>query len=172
MKCIRQTNYTLDQLKDKKIFNRLAARAIVLKGEEILLIYTKRYNDYSLPGGGVDPDEDIEKALIRELQEETGATSIKIIEEFGMYEEHRPTYYEGYDLIHMQSYCYLCDTDKKLGDASPEQYEIENGSVPIWKNIHEAIEYNKNVIKENEHSMGLSIKRETFLLEAIRDKYL
>jgi len=172
MKCLRETNYSLEDLEGKSIFKRLATRAIVLKGEEILLIYTKRYNDYSLPGGGVDPDEDIKKGLLRELHEETGAVNVKILEEFGYYEEHRPTYYDGYDLIHMISYCYLCDADKKLGDASPEQYEIENGSVPVWKNIHKAIAYNKNVIKENEHSMGLSIKRETFLLEAIRDKYL
>lgn len=172
MICLRKSNYTEDMLLNKRIYERIAGRAIVLKGEDILLIYTKRYNDYSLPGGGIDPGEDIKKGLVRELQEETGAVNIKIIEAFGTYEEHRPTYYENYDLIHMVSHCYLCDADKVLGDASPESYEVENGSVPIWKNIHEAIAFNQSVIKENEHSMGMSIRRETFLLEAIKDKYI
>ena len=33
-------------------FTRKAVRAIVLRGEDILLLYTQRYQDYSLPGGG------------------------------------------------------------------------------------------------------------------------
>ena len=52
-----------------KLIKRIAARAIVMKGRSILLMYTKRYNDYSLPGGGVDADEPIEDGLIRELEE-------------------------------------------------------------------------------------------------------
>ena len=38
---------------------RHAARAIIVKGETILLLYTQRYHDYSLPGGGIDEGEDI-----------------------------------------------------------------------------------------------------------------
>lgn len=55
------------------VFIRNTARAIVLKGEQILLLYTARYDDYSLPGGGVDEGESIEQGLLRELHEETGA---------------------------------------------------------------------------------------------------
>jgi hypothetical protein len=51
------------------IFSRQAARAIVLNGENILMLYTERYHDYTLPGGGVDEGEDIIKGLIRELTE-------------------------------------------------------------------------------------------------------
>jgi hypothetical protein len=72
----------------------------------------------------------------------------------------------------MTSYFYVCDADKELGDASPESYEINNGSVPVWVNIREAIAYNKKVIKENANSMGLSIKRETFMLEHILDELI
>ena len=69
--------------------------------------------------------------------------------------------------MHMKSYFYICDADKELGDASPESYEVANGSVPVWINIREAISYNQNVMKNNENSMGLSIQRETFVLETI-----
>jgi|LGOV01.1.fsa_nt_gb ADP-ribose pyrophosphatase YjhB (NUDIX family) len=162
----------IEDIENKNVFERTAARGIVLKGEEMLLIFTKRYNDYSIPGGGVDQGESVEKGLLRELAEETGAQRVKITKPYGIYEEYRETYHEGYDMMHMTSYFYVCDADKELGDASPESYEINNGSVPVWVNIREAIAYNKKVIKENANSMGLSIKRETFMLEHILDELI
>lgn len=33
---------------------RNAARGIVINGDNTLLMFTERYNDYSLPGGGID----------------------------------------------------------------------------------------------------------------------
>ena len=40
------------------LIERHAARAIVLRGSDILLLFTERYHDYSLPGGGIDEGED------------------------------------------------------------------------------------------------------------------
>jgi ADP-ribose pyrophosphatase YjhB (NUDIX family) len=42
---------------NKSTFLRNAARAIILKGDMILMLYTARYHDYTLPGGGVDKGE-------------------------------------------------------------------------------------------------------------------
>lgn len=163
-KCIHPN---FNKLESPVLYERTAARAIVLKGEEMLLIYTKRYNDYSIPGGGVDEGEAIKVGLRRELEEETGASQIRVLEPYGIYEEYRPTYKEGYDFMHMISHFYICDCHPLLGEAKPETYEINNGSVPVWINIRQAIAYNKEVIKNNENSMGLSINRETFVLELI-----
>ena len=38
----------------KTMLTRIAARAIVIRDNQILMLYTQRYHDYSLPGGGVD----------------------------------------------------------------------------------------------------------------------
>jgi ADP-ribose pyrophosphatase YjhB (NUDIX family) len=154
------------------LYKRIAARGIIMNGDDILLIYTKRYNDYSFPGGGIDAGEDILEGLKRELQEETGAQNISIIEDFGIYEEIRPTYYEGYDFMDMTSYFYKCSADKELGQASPEDYEVNNGSVPVWVNILEAIAHNKKVIAHKEETMGLSIVRETEVLEFVVEDLL
>lgn len=35
-------------LDDKTVFQRNAARAIVVDGEDILLLYTERYHDYTI----------------------------------------------------------------------------------------------------------------------------
>lgn len=149
------------------IFERRAARAIVLKGEDILLLYTERYNDYSFPGGGVELTEDLITGLKRELSEETGARNIKIISEYGMFDEYRSSYYNGYDLIHMTSYFYVCEIDDELGQSYLEDYEVSNGMSAIWININDAIKHNRQVISNKEDSMGLSIERETFVLELV-----
>lgn len=152
-------------------FTRKATRAIVLKGEDILLLYTKRYHDYSLPGGGIDEGESNIAGLIRELKEETGAHSVQNIQEFGLYEEFRPWYKAGFDIVHMESYCYVCTIAEELLETELESHEIDNGMHPIWMNIHQAIDHNEHTIANSEKK-GLSIERETYLLKRIVNELL
>lgn len=159
-------------IEDKKILKRITARGIIIDKEDILLIYTKRYNDYSFPGGGVDSEESIIEGLKRELAEETGAKNVNILNEFGIFEEIRPTHIEGYDCMNQISYFYLCSADRELGKANPESYEISNGSKPIWVNIKKAINHNLEVIKNKDESMGYSVQRETYVLEKILSEYV
>lgn len=154
-----------------KSFNRKATRAIVLNGDKILLLYTKRYHDYSLPGGGIDEGESHIAGLIRELKEETGAHKVQNIKEFGLYEEFRPWYKPGFDIVHMQSYCYTCTIDDELLSPELESHEIENGMRPVWMNIYQAIQHNEETISTSDKK-GMSIERETFLLKRIFDELL
>lgn len=145
---------------------RHAARGIIIKGQDILLLYTKRYHDYSLPGGGLDEGEDVVAGLMRELQEETGAQGARNVKAFARYDEYRPWYKADADIIHMISHCYVCDIDEQLGETAYESYEIGNGMKPLWMNIYTAIEHNEAVIADSDKK-GLSIERETFLLKVI-----
>ena len=154
---------------DLRLIERHAARGIVVKGERILLVYTQRYDDYSLPGGGIDEDEEKVAGLIRELQEETGAQGICNVKAFARYDEYRPWYKPDADIIHMISYCYICEIDETLGETAYESYEVSNGMKPVWVNIFEAIEHNEAVIAVSDKK-GFSIVRETFLLKEIAEK--
>lgn len=149
-----------------KSFHRQAARGIILKGEEILMLYTERYHDYSIPGGGIDEGEDIQSGLIRELEEETGAQHIEVISEFGRYEEFRPWNRDSFEVVHMDSFCFVCDIHAELGETRLEAHEIQNGMTPVWINIHQAIAHNEHTIA-NSPKKGMSIERETFLLKQI-----
>jgi len=151
-------------------FTRPTARAIVFKQQHILLMYTQRYDDFSLPGGGIDSNESIEQGLIRELNEETGAQNIKICSEFGLYEEYRPWYKDDFDIIHIKSYCYVCEINEQLGQAQLEHYEQQNGMQAKWVNIFEAIAHNEHTLA-NSDKQGLSIIRETFLLKEIAKQF-
>lgn len=153
------------------VIERHAARGIVLKGNNILLLYTQRYHDYSLPGGGIDDGEDEITGLIRELQEETGAQGVRNVMPFARYDEYRPWYKANGDIIHMISHCYVCEIDDELGETAFESHEVNNGMKPVWMNIHEAIAHNESVIKNSEKK-GLSVDRETFLLKVIAKELL
>lgn len=171
MRLLKSTTHPDIQNISAKSFSRKATRAIVLNGEDILLLYTKRYHDYSLPGGGVDKGESLTEGLIRELKEETGAHNVTNIKEFGLYEEFRPWYKEGFEIIHMESYCFVCSIDDVLNEPELESHEINNGMHPVWMNIHEAIKHNENTMI-NSDKKGMSIERETFLLKRIVDELL
>lgn len=156
---------------EHRVAERLATRAIVMRGSDILLLYTKRYDDYSLPGGGVEPGEDLEAALVRELAEETGAREIKIVEPFGLIEEYRPWHKDNIDVLKMRSYCYVCEVGSELGPPDFEHYEIQNGMQVYWLNIHKAIRHNERIQREKPQHMGLSIIRETYLLRRIAEQF-
>lgn len=172
MQLLRTTIHPdVQKLESKSVIERLATRAIAMKGEDILLLYTERYHDYSLPGGGLDAGEDKVDGMIRELQEETGARNISNIAEFGCYEEFRPWYKDGANVMHMLSYCYTCEVDETLGETRLESHEINNGMKPVWINIQQAIEHNLKTIALSDKK-GMSIERETFLLQLIAEQCL
>ncbi|EGM76746.1 ADP-ribose pyrophosphatase [Rheinheimera sp. A13L] len=156
---------------EHRLGERVATRAIVLRGSDILVLYTKRYDDYSLPGGGVEAGEDLESALVRELIEETGAKNVKIVTPFGLFEEFRPWYKDNLDVLRMLSYCYVCEISSELGQPNFEHYEIQNGMQVCWLNIYKAIRHNERILQTKPEYMGLSIVRETYLLRMIADQF-
>lgn len=165
------TAFDISSESELELIVRHAARGIVLKGDKILLLHTQRYNDYSLPGGGIDDGEDEITGLKREMLEETGASGVRNIAAFARYDEYRPWYKPEADIIHMISYCYVCDIDDELGETAFESHEVSNGMTPLWINIDEAISHNEEVIA-NSDKKGLSIERETFLLKVIAQELL
>lgn len=104
---------------------RIAARGVILKNNKILLLYTNRYNDYSLPGGGIDLNESLSEGLIRELEEETGARNIQIEEEIGVYEEYRPCNKNGFQLLHMLSYIYKVNCSDEFVECNLNHMKLK-----------------------------------------------
>lgn len=149
------------------ILSRRAARGIVLRGTSILLLFTERYNDFSFPGGGVADGEDLIVGLRRELEEETGAQNVRVLRNYGYIEELRPHWQPGFKLMNMTSHFFFCDIDRELCTTNMEDYETANGMRPVWVDLEDAISHNRGVMHRREATMGLSILRETFMLEEL-----
>lgn len=57
---------------DEKIKFHILARGLIIKGNSVLLAYSKGSTNTFLPGGHIEPGERAEHTLIRELKEELG----------------------------------------------------------------------------------------------------
>ena len=65
-------------------FVRPSARAIIVKGNRIVMVRSQKYDYYKFPGGGLEAGETPVSALIREVREEAGMVVIpESVREFG-----------------------------------------------------------------------------------------
>ena len=76
---------------------RIGARAILFDGNSrVALVYEHRYHHYKLPGGNVEPGENLEQAVRREIKEEVGA-NIADIRYLGVVHSYLSAYNEDCD---------------------------------------------------------------------------
>ncbi|NLO36968.1 MAG: NUDIX domain-containing protein [Clostridiaceae bacterium] len=142
------------------VFQRRAARAIVWKGERILLI-SGRYGDCKFPGGGIEPGERLEDTLAREVAEETGyRVDLPTVCRYGQVLERRKGLYE--DVMEMVSYYFTCTVLADIGRQRLDAYEQDHQYQAIWIPPGEAIARNKQVT-DLAHCPWVT--RETLVLE-------
>lgn len=128
-------------LKDQNIEEyRLAARGIIHKDGQVLMIHCAYFDDYTFPGGGVENKENVELALRRECMEEAGVILDEVKPFYSIMEKRELD--ENRYLMH-ESYFYLC-TIKDFCEQHLESYEIELGYKPVWISIEDAIKANEN----------------------------
>ncbi|MBQ1504533.1 MAG: NUDIX domain-containing protein, partial [Oscillospiraceae bacterium] len=67
-----------------KGFVRDSARAVIVRGGKVAMVHSLKYDYYKFPGGGIEPGETLEDAVIRETREEAGLEVIpESVREFG-----------------------------------------------------------------------------------------
>lgn len=118
----------------KKYELRKSARGIIFNSEgKMALQHLTNHNYHKLPGGGVDPGETTEAALVREIIEEVGF-SVETPKVLGITIEYR-----GFEnLLHI-SYGYTAQTIEKISEPTLEPGEIEEGQITKWVTPEEAL---------------------------------
>lgn len=120
----------------------------------------------------MDPGESLTAGLQREMEEETGATNTRVLLDVGYLEEYRLHGRGGFDLLHMTSHVFLYEIDLELKATNMEGYEKSNGMRPMWVDLHTAPNHNRAVMQRQEATMGMSIQRETLMLELVAKELL
>ncbi len=116
-----------------KFATRIAARGIVLDGENIALLKVTNLGFYKLPGGGVEDGETIEMAFKREIMEEVRC-DCNISYSLGEIVEYR----DGFKLK-QTSHIFVSDLVGQVGSNHLEPDELAEGFEVMWVTPIEAI---------------------------------
>ena len=149
-----------------KTIHRTAVRAVVLRGTDLLMIYSSNVGDYKFPGGGVNDSESHAQALRREIQEECGMLLTSVGDEVGAVVECNLPIERDYDTFKMTSHYYRCEVNDGVGTQKLESYEQELGFKPIWIDMETAIRVNKSLLYSDKIPEWL--QREIFVLEYLK----
>lgn len=158
-----------DYIPDGSVFRRPSARAIIIKDGKIAMVYSKKYNYYKFPGGGIEADECMEDALIREVLEETGLCVIEnSIQEYG--QVHRVQKGKKEDIFIQDNYYFLCCVKENLERQNLDKYEEEEGFTLDFVDPQLAIDVNReNALDDLDPVM---LEREARVLELlIQERY-
>lgn len=154
------------------IKKRYTVRAIIENEKhQVLMVYSKLFNDYTFPGGGMMDHESHEEALTRELKEEIGADYVEIMKPCGTTKEMRYGI-NGSDNVYMQTSIYYLCKIHQFGAQDLQKREVVHGLEPRWVSIDEAIEKNEEVMKDDRHqTKGLKtvLIRENMVLNKLKE---
>ncbi|MFT3890222.1 MAG: NUDIX domain-containing protein [Anaerolineales bacterium] len=149
-----------------RTIHRKAVRAVIARGNNLLMIYSSAVGDYKFPGGGVDQGESHEQALRREVQEECGMSLASVGDEIGSVLEFDQPVEKEFDAFRMVSHYYRCDVLDGAGSQKLDDYEKDLGFTPIWINIDQAIQANEQLLDSDVPPEWL--KREIFVLKYLK----
>lgn len=158
--------------KDSFQRTRQTVRGIIINDDHhICLLYSKVYDDFTFPGGGIKAEEDHECALRRELKEEIGAEDITIETLLCTTEEIRYGI-RGDEHVYLQtSYYYVCQVHM-FGEPTQNKLEKKQKLEHLWVSYDEAISKNLSVMQDINHTKkGLRtvLQRENLVLNYLKE---
>jgi 8-oxo-dGTP pyrophosphatase MutT (NUDIX family) len=164
----RKTLYREDNLNIfGKIESRVAVRGIIINKSKLLMLYSKRFNHYEFPGGGVKNGESFEDAVKREVQEETGYEVKTILGKAGYMIEYDKSRNKTYDVYKRKNVYFYLEISKNKSTPRFEKDEIIYEYEPRWIKPEKVIlEYNRIIDTNLVHNMKW-ILREKYVIEKI-----
>lgn len=152
-----------------RVVVRPSARAIIIRNHQIAMVHSIKYNYYKFPGGGIEPNETHQEALIRETIEEAGLRIVpNSIKEFGCVHRVEEGLNKEYDFFIQDNYYYLCDVTKEIENQHLDDYESDEQFTLEY--IDPIVAININMNSDHGPKSILMIQRETKVLQILIDE--
>ena len=120
-----------DYTEDMPVFEKFSTRAVIIRNGKIL-------------GGGVESGEDLQEALIREVQEESGLVVIpSSIRAIGEIVERRRDIFDPNMVYVCHSCFFFCEAEEEMVATHMTESEIAKGFHLEWATPQEIIDGNK-----------------------------
>ena len=114
---------------------RLGARGIVIREDGKIAVFNKsNKNEYKLPGGGIEKEEEPEDAFKREVLEETRC-EVEIVNSLGTTEE-----YKSQNNFKQISYVYVGKVIEDTNQLELTKKEKDEGGKLLWETPKKALE--------------------------------
>lgn len=141
----------------------------ITENTKVALVYSQKYNYYKFPGGGINKNEKITDALVREVSEETGLKVIlNSVTEYGYVQRLQKSDYFDDKIFDQTSFYYLCKTENNHCIQKLDDYEKDEGFILKTVPIKEAISVNRKCTASD----CTMICRETNVLQYLCKKTL
>ena len=148
------------------IIYRNAVRAIIMKGDKVLMVYTDVAKEFKFPGGGIEHDESRELALRREVVEEVGREIKSVNESLGYIDQLYNDIYDDEKYFYQRSYYYFCEIEEEYVGMKLSESERAMKYLPKWVSLDEAIRVNQYKI-DNDNQFPWT-ERELYVLTLLR----
>ena len=144
---------------------RPSVRGIFIESGKVHMVYSKKYDYYKFPGGGIEPGESHTQTLVREAAEEAGLTILpESILPYGRV--HRIQRAEGVDCFIQENYYYLCKAAPGATRQKLDDYEADAGFVPVLTRPESVIRTNR--FSPHGPADQIMLEREARVLELLQ----
>lgn len=144
-------------------YRRFAVRAVVFRGNDLLMVRSRTAGFYKFPGGGIERGESHLDTLVRETKEEIGLTILPdSVRELGRVREIRRSIYHKHEIFEHTSYYYYAGTSDAVSKTHLDHYEAELGFELACVSPETAYRINQQISAEGR---GIFLLREDRVLE-------
>lgn len=149
------------------IARRDSARCVHIRAGRVAMVHSLKYDYYKFPGGGIEPGESHEDAVIRETLEEAGLTVIPgSVREFGCV--HRVEKGQLGDTFVQDNFYYLCQVEEGVSAQALDDYEADERFTLEYVEPERAIDANRN--RDHGPKSQQMIEREARVLELLMEE--
>ncbi|MBQ6532848.1 MAG: NUDIX domain-containing protein [Solobacterium sp.] len=154
------------------VHRRDSARAVIIRSGCTAMVYSRKYDYYKFPGGGLEPHESPVAALQRETMEESGLRIIPAsIREYGFVHRIQRSMTDETECWVQDNYYYICDAEAAVRPQKLDGYEAEEGFTLVFADPLTVIHTNRRP-KQTPYD-PVMFEREARVLEYLRlEKYL